>query len=251
MDKQVTPNWWDDFFPEFRPFFAKISTRETNEQIKFYWEQMHLKKGMSFLDCPIGIGRTAIPLAKKGIKITGVDITPSYLAELEEKASKKKLPIKLFHLDMRKIDFDNEFDVVGNLWTSFGYFEKESDNTKVLKKLFKALKPGGKFILQVINRDWIMKNFLPSNWSRVDDVKVLEERVFLYDKSASVTHYTFIKDGQEKSLTSYIRMYSYHELKQLMEKIGFTNVIGFGNVQGDPIDRNKREMFIFAEKKNK
>jgi len=218
------------------------------KEIAFYTKQLNLKKDMSFLDCPVGIGRIAIPLAKKGIKITGVDITASYLMELEEKAGKLKLPIQLFHLDMRKIDFDNQFDIAANLWTSFGYFEKESDNILVLKKLFKAIKPGGKFVMQVINRDWIMKNFLSSGWEEVEGLKILEKREFLYDRSASVTEYSFLKDGKEVSLTSYIRMYSFHELKALFEKVGFQNIVGFGNIKEEPISRDRREMFIFADK---
>ena len=233
MTKEITPNWWDEFFPAFRPLFDKISTQETNAQLKFYIEKLNLKKGKSFLDCPIGIGRIAIPLAKKGIQITGVDITPSYIGELQERISKIKIPMKLFLQDMRKIDFENEFDAVGNLWTSFGYFEKESDNMLVLKKLYKALKPGGKFVIQVINRDWIMKNFVSNNWSEVDDVKMLERREFNYENSSSVTEYFFIKDGEEKSLTSYIRMYSYHELKQMLEKVGLKNVVGYKNPDVD------------------
>ncbi len=192
MKKPITENWWNDFFAEFRPFFSKISPKVTNAEVKFYIQKLNLKSGQTFLDCPIGIGRIAIPLAKKGIKITGVDIMPSYLGELSEKAAKAKLPIKLFHLDMRKIDFENEFDVVGNLWTSFGYFEKESDNILVLKKLYKALKPGGKFVIQIINRDWIMKNFALNIWEESSGMKILKKVEFLYDKSACVTEYTFI-----------------------------------------------------------
>ena len=248
MNKLITENWWDEFFTEFRPFFAKISPQVTNAEVKFYIEKMNLKKGSSFLDCPIGIGRIAIPLAKKGIKITGVDIMPSYLAELSEKASKAKLPIKLFHLDMRKINFENQFDAVGNLWTSFGYFKKESDNMLVLKKLYKALKPGGKFVIQVINRDWIMKNFASNGWSEIAGAKVLEKRNFDFEKSISTSEWIFIKDGQEKSIETYIRMYSFHEFKQMLEKVGFTNIVGYGSLKSEPINFDSREMFIFADK---
>ncbi len=248
MKKKVTTDWWNEFFAEFRPFFAKISAKVTNAEIKFYINKLNLKLGQTFLDCPIGIGRIAIPLAKKGIIITGVDIMPSYLGELAEKSNKAKLPIKLFHQDMRKIVFENEFDVVGNLWTSFGYFEKDADNLLVLKKLYKALKPGGKFVIQLINRDWIMKNFVSNNWEEVAGVKILESRVFNYENSSCVTDYAFIKDGEEKTLTSYIRMYSYHELKQMLEIVGFVNIDGYGSVTEEPINRNNREMFIFADK---
>lgn len=249
MDKNSKIDWWkDDFFQEFRPFFDTISSKVTNAQVRFYWEKLKLKKGMSFLDCPIGIGRIAIPLAKKGIKVTGIDTTSSYISEIESKAKKNNLPIKLFHLDMRRIRFENKFDATGNLGTSFGYFEKESDDVKVLKKLYKATKPGGKLVLHLINRDWIMKNYLSQDWQKVKNIKVLEERKFDYSKSVILSTWTFIKNGEQRFFDISIRLYSYHELRQMLEKVGFSNVTGYGNVKGDPIDRNTRDMFIFAQK---
>ncbi|KAA3634040.1 MAG: class I SAM-dependent methyltransferase [Calditrichaeota bacterium] len=243
-----TKDWWETFFHEFRPFFQKISPKETNAQVRFYLKHLNLKKGMSFLDCPVGIGRIAIPLAKRGINVTGIDLAESYLIELEEKASKRNLPLKLFHSDMRRINFNGEFDTAGNLWTSLGYFEKESDNLLVLKKIYTALKPNGKFVIQVINRDWVLNNFSSSDWTAFGKVKVLEQRIFDYAESKSRATWTFIKEGKETAVDTSIRMYSYHELKKLLEKVGFKNVHGFGSLNDDPISRDTREMFIFGEK---
>jgi len=77
---------------------------------------------------------------------------------------------------------------------------------------------------------------------------VLEKRDFHYDKSISSTIWTFIKDGKEKSIETFIRMYSFHELKQMLEKVGFQNIIGYGSLNDDPISSSSREMFIFANK---
>ncbi len=246
--KNKDSGWWDEFFPAFRPFFETRTQQETNAQIKYYLKKLNLKSGSKFLDCPCGIGRISIPMAKKGIKVTGVDITQSYLDEINRKNKRLKVPIETIHSDMRRISFENKFDAAGNLWTSFGYFEKKSDDLLVLKKMYKAIKPGGKFLLEVINRDWIILNFSPSDWHKFDDMKILESRKFDYSTSISNGIWTFIKNGQEKSYDASIRMYSCHELFEMFNKVGFVDIEGFGSIKEDPIDRNTRMMYIIGTK---
>ena len=238
--------WWNEFFPAARPVFGVIPQKMTNAQVRFIVNKMNLKPGSKFLDCPCGIGRIALPLAKVGIKVTGVDITESYLTELSGKAKKRGFKMDLQHGDMRRIKFDSEFDAGGNLWTSFGYFEKESDNMLVLKKMFKALKPGGKFLLHVINRDWIMANFRASDWYEIDKTRILEQRSFDYANSVSTATWTMIRDGQESILNTAIRMYSYHELLAMFKKAGFVDIEGYGSVTEEPISCDRQMMFIFG-----
>lgn len=240
--------WWDDFFTEFRPFFGEITQKVTNRQVRYIVERLDLKRGMKFLDCPCGIGRIGMPLAERGIKVTGVDITQSYLDEFGEKAKRKGLKIDLVRSDMRRIDFDSQFDAAGNLWTSLGYFEKDSDNLLTLKKMYRALKPGGRFMLHVINRDWIMAHYQQYGWDEVKGVKSLEKRYFDYRTSINHGTWHFIKDGVEKTFEVGIRMYSFHELIAIFKQIGFENIEGYGSEKNEPISRDLLMMFITGDK---
>ena len=240
--------WWDDFFPAFRPLFGMITPKATNAQARYIMKKLDLRPGKKFLDCPCGIGRISLPLAKKGIRVTGVDITESYLDELSRTSKRRGLKIALLHADMRRIHYNSEFDAAGNLWTSFGFFKKESDNRLAIKKMYQSLKPGGKFMLHVINRDWIMANYRERGWQEVAGVKSLEERYF--DYSTSVNHGTWrlIKDGDEKVFDVPLRMYSFHELVAMFESVGFANIEGYGSLKDDPIDRDRQMMFIIGTK---
>ncbi len=240
--------WWDGFFPEFRPFFGLLTQKETNAHVRYVINKLNLRPGKKFLDCPCGIGRISLPMANKGIKVTGVDITQSYLDELSKKAKRSGLRVEVVQADMRRINFDAKFDACGNLWTSFGYFEKESDNIQVLKKMYRALKPGGKFMLHVINRDWIMANYQPRGWQQIGNVKSLEERYFDYRTSINYGTWHFIKDGKEKSFETSIRMYSFHELVSILTSIGFTNIEGYGSTKDESIGSDKMMMFIIGTK---
>ena len=92
---KATKEWFEELFPIFRTFFDNISPRTTRAEVEALVRYLRLKKGQSFLDCPCGIGRISLPLAERGIKVTGIDITTSYLDELETKALLRDLPIEL------------------------------------------------------------------------------------------------------------------------------------------------------------
>ncbi len=240
--------WWGGFDKSFRPVFNIISAGKTNAQARYIIKKLNLRPGRSFLDCPSGIGRISLPLAQKGIRVTAVDLVPSYLEELTAKARRRKLRIATVQSDMRQIDFRNQFDAAGNIWTSFGFFEKEADNQLVLKRMFLALKPGGKFMLHLINRDWIMANFMAMDGFEVGKVMVIHKNSFDYAASISRSVWTFVKNGQVVSHNSAIRMYSYHELRGMFAKAGFVDIEGFGTMKDTPITHESRMMFIIGTK---
>jgi ubiquinone/menaquinone biosynthesis C-methylase UbiE len=238
--------WWVDFFPDFRPAFENIAPNVTNAQADYVVKKLGLKRGSKFLDCPSGIGRISIPLAKKGIKVTGVDITAPYLSELAEKSRKMRLGIKLVKSDMRRIHFEKEFDAAGNLGTSLGYFRKESDDLLVMKKIFRALKPGGRFMLHIINRDWVMRHYTLDSWFEVGGVKILDRRHFDFRRSVNIAEYHFLKDGRETVRQVELRLYSFHELVSMMRRAGFVDIEGFGSTKDEPISLLRMHMFIIG-----
>jgi len=240
--------WWNDFFVTFRPVFNIIPPKSTNAQVRFIIDRLKLRRGRSFLDCPCGIGRIALPLAKKGIRVTGVDIMPSYLDEMAQYAARRKVAIKGIQADMRRINFINEFHAGANMWTSFGFFQKESDNMLVLKKMYEALKPGGRFLLHLINRDYIISDFRDSDWFTAGDVKVMHANRFDYATSILTTDWHFIHKGQEKTHQVMLRLYSHHELIAMFQRVGFVNIEGYGSVKGESVSRDRHFIYLVGTK---
>ncbi len=244
--------WWDDFFEPFRPVFGIVDRRTTTAQVRYLIDKLGLKPGRKFLDCPCGIGRISIPLARKGIKVTGVDITQSYLDELAQKAKRAGLKIPVQRSDMRRITYDREFHAAGNLWTSFGLFEQESDNILVIRRLFRALKPGGKCVLQLINRDWVLANYQKESWLSIKNRRgrevgrVLQSNTFDYRTSISHSSWIFQQEGKEIVRDAMIRMYSFHELVAMFKKVGFVDIEGYGTIKDEPISREQRMMWVFG-----
>lgn len=210
--------------------------------------KLGLRKGSSFLDCPCGIGRVAIPLARKGIKVTGVDFMQSYLNELDARAKRLRLPIRTVCSDMRRIQFSGQFDAGGNLWTSVGFFARESDNLLVIRKMFRALKPGGKFVVQTVNRDYMVSHFVTKHWTQAGEVRILEENKFDYETSIMTGEWHFIKGDREVARSIQLRVYSYHELAAMFKKAGFTDVSGSGSTRDEPVSCERRVLFVFGTK---
>ncbi|MFH2057082.1 MAG: methyltransferase domain-containing protein [bacterium] len=248
MSGKIKEDWWTDFYRDFRPVFDLIPQRITNLQVRYLIEKLELRPGQHLLDCPCGVGRLSLPIARRGIRVTGVDLQPSYLAEVDQKARRAGLPIQLLLSDMRKLDFKSRFDAAANMWTSFGYFQRESDNQLVVNKMFHALKRGGKFLLHVINRDWIMANLQEADWYDLGEMKILERRQFDYRTSTMESIWTYLREGDCRSHRSWLRLYSYHELVRIFEKAGFVNIEGFGSVKDEPVNRTSRMLWVVGSK---
>ncbi len=245
------PEWWKDFFEDFTPAFGMIPARQSNAQANFFVKKLNLSKGKSFLDCPCGMGRIAFPMAKKGIRVTGIDITQPYLDKIALRNTKLKLPIKTIKQDMRRITFTNRFDAAGNIWSSLGYFPKESDNQLVVKKLYNALKPGGRAVLHMINRDFILSEFIAQGWQDIGKLRLLHTARLDLETSRVFNKWHFVQDGEEVIHETNMRVYSYHELVTLMEKAGFVDIEGFSSTKGESIVKNSRMLFVFGRRPGK
>ena len=245
MEKRT--DWWKTFFDDFRPVFRSLPARDRAREIRWIVKKLDLKKGQSFLDCPCGFGRMSLPIAKSGIKVTGVDITQSYLDEYAVAARQQKVSVNLVKQDMRRIAFKNQFHAAANLYTSIGYFDSDAEDVKAFKRVFEALRPGGKFLLMTINRDWIILNFVVDNWQEVGGVRLLQKRRLDYSRSVMLDEWHFVKDGKETVHHTTLRLYAFHELRAILTKVGFVAIEGFGR-DDKPTGRKNRDMYIIATK---
>jgi SAM-dependent methyltransferase len=210
------------------------------------------------LDVCCGMGRHAIPLAKLGVRVTGVDISTPYLKHARAEAKRQGVEVRFVKIDMRKIDFRSEFDGAINLFTSFGYFPRARDDLKVLRNIARALKPGGVFLLDIINGTRITRNFklavpsgMPINrWARLGDgTYQLEESVLLKRVGAVRTHWTFLTNGTHGEMVSFTRMYSKESLSELLRKAGLRVVRVCGDLQGAAYNPVKSTRLVILSRK--
>ena len=242
--------WWQGLFQGgcYRVILDNISPKQTLAEVEFIVKALDLKKGDSLLDICCGIGRHLIPLARRGIKTTGVDLCLEFIQEAERKAKRSKVKLDLICEDARKIKFRNRFSGVINMWGSIGYFEREADNFKLIRKAYEALKPGGKFLLHPINRDWIAKNFVKRQWYRAGSYKILEERELDFATGRVNSTWTFIRNGEQVQKNVSIRIYCFHELREYFRKAGFKEVTVYGGRDFSPLSFDSPMLFIVGKK---
>src|SRR5262249_22839496 len=130
----------------------------TRQEIRGLLQLMPFWPGARILDVPCGFGRHSIELARRGFRVTGVDISPKLLRTARRNAAVRGVQVEFRRADMRELAYRNRFDAVLNLFTSFGYFGDVGD-LWFLRTLRRALRPGGWLILHLINRDWVVRNF--------------------------------------------------------------------------------------------
>ena len=246
MTRPTVKDWWKRAFEKGIYPLGEYSRnpewkKQTRRQVAFIRRTLGLGADSKLLDVCCGMGRHAVPLAKSGVQVTGVDISIPYLRQARADAKRQGADVRFVKIDMRKIDFRSEFDGAINLFTSFGYFPRVRDDLKVLKNIARALKPGGVFLLDVINGTRITRYFrlaiakgMPiSRWARLGDgTYQLEDPVLLEKEGAVRVHWTFLTNGKRREMISFNRMYSKEHLSELLRKAGLRVVRVFGDLQG-------------------
>lgn len=199
-------DWTKRFFraPVFTPGGAEALAAAPME-VAAVWRSLKLKPGARLLDLACGTGRHSVLLARRGAFVVGVDKTDAYLQEAKRAA--RGLPNCLFARgDMRRLPFKGEFDAAMNLWTSFGYFAKASDDLKALQGVARALKPGGLFLIDLLDFAWIKKHGKRHRWDRrADGSYLLQDAVWIEGRDPKVVNaWTILRPGKPEVRSRFI-----------------------------------------------
>ena len=245
---KVPREWHKDFFKNsFYNPASPAAVAKAPMETAFVLKQLRLKKGAKLLDLCCGPARHAILLAERGLAVTGYDFSTDYLKEAAAKARKAKVKLTLLRGDMRQLKFKEEFDAVINLFTSFGYFRRFSEDIKTLRGISRALKPGGLFMIDIIHGDHVRKNFRARNWTRLEDGSHhLEEAVLT--KDGVLNTWTVIKKNKVQKRSFFSRLYSRSRMSAAMKQAGLTPLKFWGSFSGTPLTHKTNRLIVLARK---
>lgn len=220
--------WWETYFDET---FLKLyisDPEHSQRQVEGVVKMLELGPPARILDLCCGYGRHAIPLARMGYLVMGLDLSPVLLAEARRTAQEVGVDVALHQGDMRDIPWREEFDGCVMLGGSFGVFENEADNELVLQGVDKALKPGGRFVLDVANRDKIMRLYRVRDWQKQGDLLVWFENRF--DPVAGAIHgiVRWQQGNDEGERHNWMRIYTATELAAMLRRVGLEPVAFYG-----------------------
>lgn len=245
--------WYLDFFrADYLNVYGHMFTDERAEkESSFVAGALDLKPGAQVLDLCCGQGRHAVQLAKRGFKVTGLDLNPDYVQLAQQAAIASNVSIETVAADMREIPFHNKFDAIVNMYSSFGYLESEAEDLKVLQSAAEALKSGGMLLLDMLNREWAIDNYIQNDWHIGADRTLYVERRDL-DLATSRMHVHFIvvdpKGGRRESIGHNTRLYTLTEMTRLLEGVGFHVTAVFGGFERDVYSIGTRRMIVIARK---
>ena len=144
------PDWFESWFdsPHYHRLYAHRDEREAAAFVGRLVKFLEPEAGASVLDLGSGAGRHSVELAARGFEVTGIDLSAASIRRARQHAAPN---LMFLRRDMRRPFGAKAFDVVFNLFTSFGYFEGQADNVKVVRNIARALKPGGTLVLDYLN----------------------------------------------------------------------------------------------------
>jgi SAM-dependent methyltransferase len=214
--------WWERFFSDdYLLTVPAPDAAQISKQVDFIEVSLGLSKGAMVLDVGCGLGLHAIELARRGHLVVGLDLSLAMITRAAESAQLQGLKINFLHADIREIAFDGAFDAVICMGTTFGFFDDEA-NRDVMHRLYQALRPGGRILLDVVNRDYVVRWQPNLVWFEGDGCVCMEESDFNYFNSRLVVKRTVMReDGQQSNSEYSLRAYSLHELGQLTQALGF------------------------------
>jgi len=242
----MTQEWFVDLYDEFRmrTGFGSVSREQTCREVDFLWDVLSLASGSRVLDLFCGAGRHSIELTRRGCTTIGIELNGRYVEIARENAPTSA---RFVVGDVRHADFGSCFDACIIMFHSFGYFE-DAEERRVLEKVYDALGSGGRFLIEILNRDWLLANFRERAERIVENVRVVETRRF--DVLSSRNHFrierhsatgTVVKEGAW-------RLYSPHEMKNILEGIGFRFVQAYSSLAKEPLTRDTRLMRLLFER---
>lgn len=173
------------------------------------------------LDVPCGIGTYSFHFNRLGFNVTGLDLSPSFIELAKEKARARNLEDNCTFIvgDMRKIGdllHGEQCDAATLMFHSLGYYDYETDR-RVLTQLRKLVRENGLLVVDMFDRDWLVRNFFPYDmWDRDDGVRVIEVRSFDPETSRQHSKYSYYQVESEnlvhlKTIEVDFRLYSLHE----------------------------------------
>lgn len=243
--------WYQTFFGEdYLRIYTFLTPERTEREVEGIVKLLGLTGGEAILDLCCGHGRHSVALAKRGFQMTGQDLSAMFLQHAQAAAEAQGVAVRWIQSDMRQVPFEGEFDAVLNIFTAFGYFEKEEEDRQVLQQVYKALKPGGLFLLEMLHREFLMRNFAPGQIDRhADGIIVLEEREFdLLTSRANVLVTMLLPDGQRREYRHSARVYTLTELARLLTLAGLHIQAYYGGLDVSALSMDSRRLVVVARK---
>ncbi|MEV5129859.1 class I SAM-dependent methyltransferase [[Kitasatospora] papulosa] len=236
----------DDFWTEFHDFLFTGQRHTQAEELLDSSPLLSFRPGARVLDLCCGPGVFAVPLAGRGYDVTGVDTSPAMLERARKYSADAGARIEYVQADARTYEPSGGFDVVLNMFTSFGYFEDPADNTRVLRNMHRCLAPGGTLVLDLAGKELLARRVTPPKVVQRGDDLLVQTDTVLDDWARLRSDWVLVRGDRVTRATLVWFVYSAVELRRMAEDAGFSRVEIFGGFDGRPYDQDAERLILRA-----
>ncbi len=205
--------------------------------------------GTHILDLCCGPGRHSTVLAERGFSVTGVDSTTFLLQKAKARASERKLDLEFVQEDMRRFVRPSSYDLVLNMFTSFGYFDDKDEDLRVLSNIYESLRPGGVLVMEMKGKEVLAREFSAANSEVYPDGTLIVQRREIFDDWTRIrVEWLLVRDQQVRSFKFHHTLYSGQELKDRLSQAGFANTQLYGDLDGSAYGTGSKLLIALAHK---
>jgi ubiquinone/menaquinone biosynthesis C-methylase UbiE len=250
--------WYErSFGRDYLKLYAHRDASEARSDIEAVVRLLSPPKDEPLLDLCCGACRHLLVLREMGFsQLVGLDLSGELLdvaaQDLERACTldgQSPDVVCLVQSDMRSIPYENYFATVLSLFTSFGYFVRDADNQAALNAVYAALKPGGRYLIDYLNREYVITHLVAHDecvleGMHVDNVRCLTDGCQRVAKTTTIT----MPSGETRVYQESVRMYSRDEMVDMVQMAGLVNVRAYGSLNGEPFGPESRRLILVAEK---
>jgi D-alanine-D-alanine ligase len=242
LEDHVQPDWWRNIF---NYLYLKTDAdvvddlNITRKEVGLFSTILNLTTDDTILDLCCGQGRHALEITKRGFKVEGLDRSRYLIQKAKASAKKENLNVKFKEGDARKLPFPpDSFEIVMMLGNSFGYFETVQDDLRILKEIFRILKPWGRLLLDVTDGEYLREKFQARSWEWIDKkLFVCRERSLSADRHRLISRevVTDVTKGVIADQFYAERLYTKDDLLTLLKEAGFSDGVIHGEIATDSV----------------
>lgn len=246
MTTTNSTEWFETWFDTnyYHTLYKHRDETEAERFISNLLEHLNLKDGARCLDLACGKGRHSLFLNKNNLNVTGLDLSSN---SIEQAKSMENDTLKFDVHDMREVYHSEEFDTILNLFTSFGYFDSNEENLKVLKSVHEMLKDNGVLVIDFLNAKKAISNLVSSEEKEIDGINF--EIARSYDGNHIHKNIQFVDEGKEFHFSERVQALVKKDFEYLLEKSGFCIENVFGDFDLSPFNESTSNRLIIIAKK--
>ena len=235
-------NWFNS--PYYHILYKNRDEKEAELFIDNLIHKLQLKKGSKLIDIACGKGRHATYFNKLGFDVIGVDLSENSITTAKQNENKK---LHFFKHDMRNTFKANSFNVVTNLFTSFGYFEDKKDEQKAINAMAENLKPDGILIIDFMNVKKVIDHLVNSEQKLIEQIIFNISRKF--KNNYIIKDISFSDNGKNYHFQEKVRAITLSDFSSFINNAGMKIIDIFGNYKLEDFNALTSDRLILICKK--